>query len=49
MAELLSAKLTLPSYRCGRIVDRLAYDALAAEAGASDSAAFPAYRDGGHP
>ena len=34
-----------PSYRCGRIVDRLAYDRLAAEAGTAGSAAFPAYRD----
>ncbi len=36
-----------PSYRCGRIVDRVAYDELTAEAGATGSPAFPAYRQGG--
>lgn len=40
-------ELTRPSYRCGRIVDRLAYDALAAEAGTTGSATFPAYREAG--
>ncbi|MEX1333882.1 MAG: hypothetical protein AB1Z66_01130 [Candidatus Limnocylindrales bacterium] len=34
-----------PSYRCGRIVDRVAYDELVAAAGAAGSAVFPAYRD----
>ncbi len=38
-------ELTLPSYRCGRIIDRVAYDALAAAAGTTGSATFPAYRD----
>lgn len=37
--------LTRPSYRCGRIVDRVAYDELAAAAGTTGSAIFPAYRD----
>lgn len=34
-----------PAYRCGRVVDRLAYDELVTDAGTGDSAAFPAYRD----
>ena len=34
-----------PSYRCGRIVDRLAYDELVAATGAADRLTFPAYRD----
>jgi hypothetical protein len=34
-----------PSYCCGRIVDRVAYDELAAAAGTTGSAIFPAYRD----
>lgn len=38
-------ELTRPSYRCGRIVDRVAYDALAAAAGTTGSGTFPAYRD----
>ncbi len=38
-------ELLRPSYLCGRIVDRLAYDELAAGAGTVGSAAFPAYRD----
>lgn len=38
-------ELTRPAYRCGRIVDRLAYDALTAAAGTAGSAIFPAYRD----
>jgi hypothetical protein len=37
--------LTRPAYRCGRIVDRVAYDELVAAAGTSGSAIFPAYRD----
>ncbi len=40
-------ELTRPSYRCGRIVDRVAYDGLAAAAGTTGSADFPAYRQGG--
>ena len=39
-------ELTRPSYRCGRIIDRVAYDALAAEAGTTGSITFPAYREG---
>jgi hypothetical protein len=38
-------ELTRPSYLCGRIADRIAYDALAADAGSTGSASFPAYRD----
>ncbi len=38
-------ELTRPAYRCGRIVDRVAYDALAAAGGTAGSAVFPAYRD----
>ena len=38
-------EVTRPSYRCGRIIDRVAYDALAAAAGTTGSATFPAYRD----
>jgi hypothetical protein len=38
-------ELTRPAYRCGRIVDRLAYDELAAATGTTGSAIFPAYRD----
>ena len=38
-------ELTRPAYRCGRIVDRLAYDSLADAAGTTGSATFPAYRD----
>ena len=38
-------ELIRPAYRCGRIVDRLAYDELAAAAGTTGSATFPAYRD----
>ena len=34
-----------PSYRCGRVIDRLAYDQLVAAAGSADGAAFPSYRD----
>ena len=34
-----------PSFRCGRVVDRVAYEQLSAAAGTSDSGAFPAYRD----
>jgi hypothetical protein len=34
-----------PSYRCGRIIDRVAYDELVDEAGTADSAVFPSYRD----
>lgn len=34
-----------PAYRCGRVVDRLAYDELVASAGTRNSAAFPSYRD----
>jgi hypothetical protein len=34
-----------PSYRCGRVVDRVAYDRLASAAGTTGSATFPAYRD----
>lgn len=34
-----------PSYRCGRIIDRLAYDELVAAAGPADRLTFPAYRD----
>jgi hypothetical protein len=37
-----------PAYRCGRIVDRLAYDELATAAGAVGRATFPAYREPGH-
>jgi hypothetical protein len=36
---------TRPSYLCGRIVDRVAYDELAAAVGTTGSATFPAYRD----
>lgn len=36
---------TRPSYLCGRIVDRVAYDELAHAAGTTGSATFPAYRD----
>ena len=34
-----------PSFRCGRVVDRVAYEQLTAAAGTSGSGAFPAYRD----
>ncbi len=34
-----------PAYRCGRVIDRLAYDRLAAAAGSAGSGAFPSYRD----
>lgn len=34
-----------PSYRCGRVIDRLAYDELVVAAGTADSAVFPSYRD----
>lgn len=34
-----------PSFRCGRIIDRVAYEELVAAAGTTDSAAFPSYRD----
>lgn len=37
-------ELTRPAYRCGRIVDRVAYDELVAAAGTIGDAAFPAYR-----
>ena len=33
-----------PSYRCGRILDRVAYEELVAATGAADRLAFPAYR-----
>jgi len=33
-----------PSYRCGRIIDRVAYEELTAAAGTAGSAVFPAYR-----
>jgi hypothetical protein len=33
-----------PSYRCGRVVDRMAYDELVAAAGTAGHASFPAYR-----
>ena len=33
-----------PSYRCGRILDRVVYEELVAAAGAADRLAFPAYR-----
>lgn len=33
-----------PSYRCGRVVDRLTYDELTRAADAVDAATFPAYR-----
>lgn len=36
---------TRPSYRCGRVIDRLAYAELVAAAGTSGSVVFPAYRD----
>ncbi len=38
-------ELLRPAYRCGRVVDRLAYDELTAAAGTTGSAVFPAYRD----
>ena len=38
-------ELLRPAHRCGRIVDRLVYDELAATAGTTGSATFPAYRD----
>jgi len=38
-------ELLRPSYLCGRVVDRLAYDELAASVGTTGSAVFPAYRD----
>ena len=38
-------ELTRPAYRCGRIVDRVAYDQLVAQAGTACSATLPAYRD----
>jgi hypothetical protein len=34
-----------PSYRCGRIIDRVAYEQLTEAAGTAGSAGFPAYRD----
>lgn len=34
-----------PSFRCGRVVDRVAHEQLTAAAGTSGSGAFPAYRD----
>lgn len=34
-----------PSYRCGRVIDRVAYDGLVAATGTADSAVFPSYRD----
>jgi len=34
-----------PSYRCGRVIDRVAYHELVAAAGTADSAVFPSYRD----
>ncbi len=33
-----------PSYRCGRVVDRMAYDELVASAGTAGHVSFPAYR-----
>ena len=38
---------TLPSWRCGRVIDRVAYDELSTQAGSTGSPTFPAYRDGG--
>lgn len=38
---------TLPSWRCGRVIDRVAYDELSTQAGLTGSPTFPAYRDGG--
>lgn len=38
-------ELMRPAYRCGRIVDRLAYDELTASTGTTGSPIFPAYRD----
>ena len=38
-------ELTRPSYLCGRIVDRITYDRLAAATGTTASACFPVYRD----
>jgi hypothetical protein len=33
-----------PSYGCGRVIDRVAYDELVAAAGIEDGLSFPAYR-----
>ena len=33
-----------PAFRCGRILDRVAYDALVSMAGSADGLTFPAYR-----
>lgn len=38
-------EIVRPAYRCGRVVDRVAYEELSASRGTADSAAFPAYRD----
>jgi len=38
-------EIVRPAYRCGRVVDRVAYAELAAACGTTDSAVFPSYRD----
>lgn len=38
-------EIVRPAYRCGRVVDRVAYEELSAVRGTAGSAAFPAYRD----
>ena len=38
-------EMVRPAYRCGRIVDRLAYAELGAARGTADSPVFPSYRD----
>ena len=38
-------ELVRPAYRCGRVVDRVAHDELAAATGTAGSMHFPCYRD----
>jgi hypothetical protein len=40
-------EIVRPAYRCGRIVDRVAYAELSSVRGTGDSAVFPSYRDPG--